>query len=128
MVRVASLSTKAFFSFQQMRDIEEAIFRMEDVGIYIKAFRALEKPLFSGGKGKADDQYRSFMGLGKLWRVVRTVISIAYIDKLIAGQLFLQDRQGNTYKLVLHTPAREPWVPPADLVGWEEEDKDDIGG
>ena len=121
-VRTASLSTRAFFSFQQMRDIEDVMQCMEGVGIHIKVFRQLERHHSDGRVEKADDQYRSFMGLARLWAVVENIISIAYIDKLIAGKLVLKDRQGNQYKLVLSkaNATGKPWVPPPDLEEGED--------
>lgn len=118
-MKTASFSTKAFFSAQQMKDIATVMQHMGGVGIIIESFFNLERSTHGGRVEPADDQYRSFMGLARLWRVVDNIISIAFIDKLIANRLVLKDRQGNEYCLKLTKQRGEPWFPPADLA--EEE-------
>jgi len=117
----ASFSTKAFFSAQQMHDIATVMQRMSGVGIIIESFYRLERLTHGGRVEPTDEQYRSFMGLARLWRVVDNIISIAFIDKLIAHRLVLKDRQGNEYCLQLTKQRGEPWFPPPDLMDDENE-------
>lgn len=125
--RTVSLSPKAFFSTQQMRDIEEAMLLLEGVGINIKVFRELEG---KGSRGSKEDtnQYRHFMGLARLWRVVREILTIAgYVDKMLKGDLTIKDRWGNEYGLTLVRSHGKEWEPPPDLINlpdFEEEDLD----
>jgi hypothetical protein len=117
----ASFSTTAFFSNFQLRAIEHAMVRLEGVGINITSFRQLERTRSNGDRVKTDEQYRSFVGLAKLWHVVKKIIALAFIDKLVEGKLVLEDNDGNTYKLTLvHSPSKENlWFPPM------EDDEDD---
>lgn len=122
-MKTASFSTKAFFSAQQLRDIALAMQHMNGIGIIVDSFFKLERTKSDGGRVKTDEQYRSFMGLARLWRVVETIISIAFIDKLVDHRLTLKDRYLNEYCLVLckTKKAVEPWFPPDDLVEIDDE-------
>ena len=79
-----------YFSYQELAKIEKAMKLMQGVGISILSFW-----------GEKNEQRSAFFGLAKLWRVVRIIISLVFIENLKDGRLKLLDLDGNEYGLHL---------------------------
>jgi len=88
-----SLAPSRFFSDKELRDIVHCMKEMEGIGITVQTF-------YKEMEGD-DKQKKYFMGLARLWRVVRNIIEIAFIEKLKDGKLTLIDRQGDEWGVKL---------------------------
>lgn len=75
-----------FFSKEELKDCRDALSELSGVGLTITHH--------------ANDQRGVFFDKAKIWRVIDTIISTMYIDRLSQGKMFLHNRLGDLYKVV----------------------------
>jgi hypothetical protein len=104
-----------YFPPKDLNMIRTAMRKIEGVGITIIPYR--EEP---------EEQRASFFGLAKLWRTVKVIIGLVFIEKMKEGRLLLEDQQGNSWGLRLVTRTREAqWEEPTNIPQPIEEPTDD---
>lgn len=90
-----------FFTPNDILNIKAAMTEIGGVGFDIESFEAAMRQHSNGEMRHTTLEERSFLGLAKLWKVVQRIISLVFVEKMLAGKLTLQDEQGNVYGLVV---------------------------
>ena len=83
------IAKKKYFTDEEVAAVKNAMKSISDVGFSVKSYQT------------NDPQMKAFFDKAKLWRVVKTIIQQVYITRLASGKMFLNDPDGNEYKLVM---------------------------
>ena len=89
---------------RRMYHLKQAIENMQGAGFHFPSYWR-----------EGDPQRAAFFGMAKLWRVIRTVVTELYMDGLINGVIFLEDRDGNKYSVRLMHKRDSGYVPIEEL-------------
>jgi hypothetical protein len=77
-------------------------FTEEEVNAVKKAMKTLSGVGFSVPSYQTNDpQMKVFFDKAKLWRVIKTIIQELYIKRLGEGKMFLNDPEGNEYRIIM---------------------------
>ncbi len=80
-----------YFTEQEIREIRTAMKDVSNVGIDIKTYDACIPSI---------EQQKEFFDKAKLWQVIKRIISVLYIKRLSKGEMFLQNGDGNKYRVI----------------------------
>lgn len=76
-----------YFTKEEVRAVKDALADVSGAGIKVQNYMS------------EDEQIGTFFDKAKLWRVIKQVISVLYIERLAAGQMFLVDANGDEYQV-----------------------------
>jgi hypothetical protein len=84
-----------YFTKEEVQEVKEAMKNISGVGIVVDS------------KSADDEQMDTFFDKAKLWRVVREIISVLYIKRLAAKEMFLHDENDDEYWVIKKRQPRE---------------------
>ena len=80
---------KTYFTADEVIAVKNAMKSISNVGFNIASYQS------------NDPQMKAFFDKAKLWRVIKVLIQQLYITRLASGKMFLNDLEGNEYRLVM---------------------------
>jgi len=84
-----------FFTKKEMTNVEKALDELATVGIQVEEY------------SDTDRQRRVFFDKARLWHVIKNIVQVLYLEKLIQGEHFFVDEDGNKYVLIEAKEAEE---------------------